>query len=79
MTDRRAVLGLAPGVLGLGLGIAALCSICQRSALLAGICAIVAVFVARQPAAPVPGSASTEPENEPEPVPAATPRPTPTA
>ncbi len=71
MTDRRAVLGLAPGVLGLGLGIAALVLDLPALGLLAGICAIVAVFVARQPAAPeVHPVSENEPENEPEPVPA---------
>jgi hypothetical protein len=66
MTDRRAVLGLVPGVLGLGLGIAALVLDLPALGLLAGICAIVAVFVARQPAAP----AAQVTESEPEPVPA---------
>jgi GGDEF domain-containing protein len=71
MTDRRAVLGLAPGVLGLGLGIAALVLDLPALGLLAGICAIVAVFVARQPGAPeVLELDENELESEPEPVPA---------
>src|SRR5262245_56042352 len=65
MTDRRAVLGLVPGVLGLGLGIAALALDLPALGLIAGVCAIVAAFVARQPSAPAP-----EPEPVPEPVPA---------
>jgi len=69
MTDRRAVLGLAPGVVGLGLGIAALVLDLPALGLLAGICAIVAVFVARQPAAPEV-QLEDDLENEPEPVPA---------
>ncbi len=69
MTDRRAVLGLAPGILGLGLGIAALALDLPGLGLLAGVCAIVAAFVARQPAAPKTESIP-EPEPEPEPVPA---------
>lgn len=67
MTDRRAVLGLVPGVLGLGLGIAALVLDLPALGLLAGICAIVAVFVARQPGAPETPLADAP---EPEPVPA---------
>ena len=65
MTDRRAVLGLVPGILGLGLGIAALALDLPALGLIAGVCAIVAAFVARQPSAPAP-----EPEPVPEPVPA---------
>jgi Diguanylate cyclase, GGDEF domain len=65
MTDRRAVLGLAPGVVGLGLGIAALVLDLPALGLLAGICAIVAVFVARQPVAPEAPQVG-ENENEPE-------------
>ena len=68
MTDRRAVLGLAPGVVGLGLGIAALVLDLPALGLLAGICAIVAVFVARQPVAPeAPQVGENEPEHEPVP------------
>ncbi len=65
MTDRRAVLGLVPGILGLGLGIAALALDLPALGLIAGVCAIVAAFVARQPAAPAPA-----PEPVPETVPA---------
>ena len=69
MTDRRAVLGLVPGILGLGLGIAALALDLPALGLIAGVCAIVAAFVARQPAAPAPAPAP-ESEPVPEPVPA---------
>ena len=54
MTDRRAVLGLVPGILGLGLGIAALALDLPALGLIAGVCAIVAAFVARQPRTPAP-------------------------
>ncbi len=54
MTDRRAVLGLVPGILGLGLGIAALVLDLPALGLIAGVCAIVAAFVARQPRTPAP-------------------------
>ena len=56
MTDRRAVLGLVPGILGLGLGIAALALDLPALGLIAGVCAIVAAFVARQPRTPAPES-----------------------
>ncbi len=69
MTDRRAVLGLVPGIIGLGLGIAALALDLPALGLIAGVCAIVAAFVARQPAAPAPAPEPV-PDTVPETVPA---------
>ena len=64
MTDRRTVLGLVPGLIGLGLGVAALVLDRPAFGLIAGVCAVVAAIVARRPAQPA------EPEPAPEVVPA---------
>ena len=64
MTDRRTVLGLVPGLIGLGLGVAALVLDRPAFGLIAGVCAVVAAIVARRPATPA------EPEPVPEVVPA---------
>ncbi len=64
MTDRRTVLGLVPGLIGLGLGVAALVLDRPAFGLIAGVCAVVAAVVARRPAQPA------EPAPDPEVVPA---------
>ncbi len=50
MTDRRTVLGLVPGLIGLGLGVAALVLDRPAFGLIAGVCAVVAAIVGSRPA-----------------------------
>jgi GGDEF domain-containing protein len=64
MTDRRTVLGLVPGLIGLGLGVAALVLDRPAFGLIAGVCAVVAGIVAGRP------TARPTPEAVPEVVPA---------
>jgi len=64
MTDRRTVLGLVPGLIGLGLGVAALVLDRPAFGLIAGVCAVVAAIVGSRPAK------AADPEPVPEVVPA---------